>query len=231
VTLKIRGVPPCGVTAMVAVRVFVLVLAAAAQLIVASAVPDVAVVMVSHDALLAAFHCNVLLFVEIENDPVSPAADAIPVKGKIVSTDGAWVTVSTSPVPLAGVTVMVAVRVDAVGLPVALNWKVPFPVPVAPWVIVSHESLDAAVQVSAWFVEVTRIVPFEMEAGAITLPGIRVIVPVITPAAWLMVDVCAGTPVGVTVPLVGVTEIVEERLALIVFAAALHWIWPAPVPW
>ena len=89
VTVKIRAFPPCGVTAMVAVRRVVLVLAAAAQLIVASPVPGVAVVMVSHAALLAALHCNVLLFVEIENDPVSPPAAAIAAKGRMSSTPAA----------------------------------------------------------------------------------------------------------------------------------------------
>lgn len=122
---------------------------------------------------------------------------------------------------------IVAVRVAAVVLPVALYWKVPFPVPVVPWVTVSHISLDVAVQVSDWFVDVTSTVPFEIEAGAVALPGVRVMVPVTTPAPWLMVEVCivdANTvrPVGVTIPLVGVTEIVAERAVPAGFVAAVH---------
>jgi hypothetical protein len=51
-------------------------------------------------------------------------------------------------VPAEGVTVIVAVWVVADELAAALYWKDPFPVPVAPCVIVSHELLDTAIQVN-----------------------------------------------------------------------------------
>jgi hypothetical protein len=222
---------------MTAVRACVVALAAAAQLTVESPVPEVGVVIVSHEALLASIHCKVVLFVVNENDPVSPAGFAVALERVTVSIPGAWLTVNTAPVPFAGVTVMVAVRVAAVALPAAVYWKVPLPVPVVPCVTVSHISLDVAVQLSDWFVDVTWTVPFEIEAGAFTLPGVRAMVPVTTPAPWLMVDVCAvakvcltDPAVVVTIPATGVTEIVEERLALVGFAAAIHWICPEPVP-
>jgi hypothetical protein len=166
------------------VRAPVVVLAAAAQLIVVSPVPDVFVVIVNHEALLAALHCKVVLFVVNEKDPVAPAGFAVALRLPRVRTLAAWVTVNVAPVPLAGVTVMVAVRVAAVGLPVAAYWKFPLPFPVVPCVTVSHISLDVAVQVSASFVDVTWTVPFEMEAGALTLPGVRVMAPVTIPASW-----------------------------------------------
>ena len=73
-------------------------------------------------------------------------ADALAEVGLIVSNPAAWVSVKTAPVPLDGVTVMVAVRVAAVGLSAALYWKVPLPVPEEPCVIVNHELLDTAFQ-------------------------------------------------------------------------------------
>ena len=85
------------------------------------AVPAAAEEIVSHDAsLLLALHVNVELLVLMENEPVSPEADAGDEDGSIVSTAASCVTVKTALVPLAGVTVMVAVREAAVGLPVAL---------------------------------------------------------------------------------------------------------------
>lgn len=63
-------------------------MAAAAQLIVVSPVPDVRVVMINHEALLAALHCKVELFVVNEKDPVAPAGFAIAVMLPRVRTLG-----------------------------------------------------------------------------------------------------------------------------------------------
>jgi hypothetical protein len=212
------------VTLIVADWAVVLALDPAAQFNVAAPVPAADVEIVSHAALLAALHVKVELLVEIDNEPVPPEADTFDEEGLMVNTAAACVTVKTAAVPLAGVTVMVAVRVAAVGLPVALYWKLPFPVPVAPDVMVSHVSLDTAVQGWVEFDDVTVMVPLEMEAGAAALPGLSEIVPVITPASWLMEKRCAEPPEGVT-------EIVADWLVVKLLAAALHWIEPGPVPW
>jgi hypothetical protein len=74
---------------IIPVRALEVVLAAAAQFTVESPVPEVDVVIVSHEALLASLHCKVVLFVVNENDPVSPAGFAIAVKRASVSIPGA----------------------------------------------------------------------------------------------------------------------------------------------
>jgi hypothetical protein len=43
-------------------------------------------VIVSHGALLKAFHCNVEVFVVIENDPLSPVTAAFADEGLMLST-------------------------------------------------------------------------------------------------------------------------------------------------
>jgi hypothetical protein len=216
--------PPDGVMEMVPVRLAFVVLGAADHVTDPAPIPEAPAVIVIHDCVVAAAQRSDWSVVDTVTAPVSPGGFAVAPVGLMVSVPPAWVTVRVAPVPLAGVTVMVPVWVAAVGLPAAVYMKEPFPVPVAPCVTVNHELFDTAVQVSAWFVEVTCIVPLDAEAGALTLLGVRVSVPVITGAAWLIGN-------GWGVPPDGVTEMVEERLALVVFAATLHWTWPAPVPW
>jgi hypothetical protein len=120
VTMKVRGVPPCGVTIIVPVRDVESVLAAAAHDIVASAVPDAADVIVSQGESLVADHCSVVLSVFMVNEPVPPAPGALAEDGLTCSTAGSWVIVRTAAAPLDGVAVIVAVRKAAVGFPVAV---------------------------------------------------------------------------------------------------------------
>ena len=120
VTVNVRVGPAAGEMVMVAVRVVVDVLAAAAQLMVASAVPDEGEVRVSHVWLIDVVHCKVELFVVNENDPVPPLAAAVAEDGLIAAVVAACVSTKVTAVPFIGVTVIVAIRSDVVVLPVAV---------------------------------------------------------------------------------------------------------------
>ena len=111
-------------------------------------VPVAPPVIVIQASVFVAVHCSDESCVVTVIVPMSPAGFAVAVVGLMVSVPPACVTVSTPAVPLEGVTVIVAICAAALGLPAALYWNEPFPVPDAPCVIVSHELLDAAVQVS-----------------------------------------------------------------------------------
>jgi hypothetical protein len=102
---------------MVAVRFVVVGLAVAAHCIVASAVPEDAEVIVSHESLLDAVHCRVELLVVMANEPVPPALAAFADDGLIVRTAPIWVTASVAGVPVEGATVIVALRSAAPELP------------------------------------------------------------------------------------------------------------------
>jgi hypothetical protein len=120
VTVNVRGDPAAGVTVMVPVRDVVDGLAPAAQFIVASPTPDNGDVNVSQLWLVEAVHCNVVLLVEKVNDPVPPVPATVAADGVIETVVAACVTTIVTGVPVAGVTVMVAVRSEAVVLPVAV---------------------------------------------------------------------------------------------------------------
>jgi hypothetical protein len=94
--------------------------AAAAQFIVASAVPDEGEVNVNQLWSLETVHCKVVLLVENENDPVAPVPGAVADVGLIETVVAACVITIVTGVPVVGVTVMVAVRSAAVVLPLAV---------------------------------------------------------------------------------------------------------------
>jgi hypothetical protein len=90
-------------------------------------------------------------------------------------------------------------------------------------VIVSQEvSLLDAVQVRLWFDELTVIVPFDSEAGALTLLGLSEIAPPVGWLAWLMLTVCGEPPDAVIV------TVADRPVPL--FAAADHCTAPLPAP-
>lgn len=138
--MKVTADPPSGVMLIVAVRDKVLVFAAAAQFMVVSPLPDEAEVIVNHEALLDAVHCKVWLLVLIVNDPVPPEPETFAEDGLIVRTAPNCVNgMVTDCVPSAGVTVMFAVRLTAVGVAAAEYCMEPFPFPELPDVIVSQD--------------------------------------------------------------------------------------------
>lgn len=118
VTVKVRAGPAAGVIVIVPVRGVVDALAEAAQVIVASAVPDNGDVSVSQAWLLETVHCKVVLLVENKNDPVPPVPGTVAEVGLMVAVVPACVTTALTAVPVDGVTVMVAVRSDVPVFPV-----------------------------------------------------------------------------------------------------------------
>ena len=104
-------------------------------------VPDAPVEIDSHDALLVAVHAHPLAAVTAIDVPAPPAAPAVCDEGLIVYEQPcACVTVNVCPamvsVPLRCAPVFAA----------AVYETLPLPVPLAPFVIESHDALLVAVQ-------------------------------------------------------------------------------------
>jgi hypothetical protein len=133
VTVKV-----CPPMVSVPVRCDPFALAVALKLTVPLPLPLAPLVTVSHDvSLLTPVHAQPPGDVTAV-EPVPPVAtiDAVVGAMEYVQVAAGWVTVNVCP-PI----VSVPVRCDAFGLAVALKPTVPLPVPVAPFVTVSHEVL------------------------------------------------------------------------------------------
>src|SRR5687767_3838848 len=120
VTVNARGDPAAGVTVMMPVRGVVDGLAAAAQVMVALAVPEAGEVRVSHGWLLAAVHVSVELLVVKTNEPVPPEPGGEADVGSMPMVVASCVTVTVAEELLDPVTVMMAVRSEAPVFPVTV---------------------------------------------------------------------------------------------------------------
>jgi len=108
-------------------------------------VPDEGLVMVSHASLAVAVHAHVAADVVTATEPVPPSSDTRCESGEIenvqAAAGAACDTVNVCP-PIVRVPVRAAPVLGA-----TLNVTMPFPVPEAPFVIVSQEAFALAVQV------------------------------------------------------------------------------------
>jgi hypothetical protein len=128
----------CPAIVTVPVRCEVLVFAATATFAVPLPFPLAPLLMVSHDALLAAIQAQVLPVVTLTL-VVSPAAGELRVVGVIENAQGAaWVTEKVCPA-----IVIVPVRCAPLFAATA-TFTVPLPVPLAPLLMVSHDALVVA---------------------------------------------------------------------------------------
>ncbi len=146
-------------------------------------------------------------------DPLEPAASTVKPVGltEIAGAGGAasWVTVNVIPVPLSGVTTIVAVR----ELPDVFGWAlqptVPAPAPVAPEVTESQDwVLGVPVHCKSVSVVLTVMVPVPPDDPGAALCGLMLNVP----PPCVTATVVAVPPVGVMVTLV--VRLVPEGLPL-----------------
>jgi hypothetical protein len=109
--------PPSGVTVMVAVRALFVVFAAALHPTDPGPMPVDPDVTASHESLLTAVHCKEESVVDTVMVPVFPFCPALAELGLMLKLPPSCVTTNVAVAPCEGLTLIVAVRLDAVGLP------------------------------------------------------------------------------------------------------------------
>ena len=170
----------------VPVRGEVAVLAAIANATVPFPLPLAPEVIVSQESLLAAVHVHPAAVVTLALLKLAAAAGLSEV-GETVNVQGtgaaAWVTVTVCPAM-----VNVPVRGDVAVLAAMANTTVPFPLPLAPEVMVSQESLLVAVHVQPVVVVTVALLELAPAAGLSDV-GETVNVQGTGAAAWVTVTV------------------------------------------